>query len=100
MQHCKFQLFPDKAEIVNFRGETERKYPRSLNFLGFTIKLHLVKTMVGLKFKTTSVKSRKSKSAILEKFRTMKLHKNRTPFEGFQSKRLSPAVVRGLINYY
>jgi hypothetical protein len=98
MQECKIQLHPDKTKIVHFRGDATMKYPRSLDFLGFTIRLQLVQTKVGIKLMTTSVISRKYKTAILEKFRSMHLHKKRGNIERL-SKLLTP-VVRGLMNYY
>jgi hypothetical protein len=98
MRACKMELHPEKTKVVNFRGEAIRKYARSLDFLGFTIRLQLVRTKVGYKLMTTSVISGKSKTAILEKFRTMRLHKKRMKIEGL-SALLTP-VIRGLINYY
>jgi RNA-directed DNA polymerase len=98
LRACKLQLHPDKTKIVHFRGEATRKYPRSLDFLGFTIRLQLARTKKGRKLMTTSVISRKSKSAILDKFRSMRLHKMRGNIERL-SKVLTP-VVRGLMNYY
>jgi len=98
LRRCNLALHPDKTKIVHFRGEATRKYPRSLDFLGFTIRLQLVQTKVGAKLMTTSVISRKAKQAILEKFRMMRLHKKRGNIEKL-SKILTP-IVRGLINYY
>ncbi len=95
---CKLTLNSGKTKIVHFRGEATRKYPRSLDFLGFTIRLQLVQTKVGSKLMTTSVISRKSRQAILGKFRSMHLHKRRGNIEKL-SKLLTP-IVRGLINYY
>ena len=96
--NCKLQLNPDKTRIVHFRGEATRKYPRSLDFLGFTLRLQLVQTKVGAKLMTTSVISRKSRTAILEKFRSLHLHKRRGDIEHL-SGILTP-VIRGLMNYY
>ena len=98
MKACRLSLHPEKTRIVNFRGESEKKYPRSLDFLGFTIKLQMVKTKIGLKLMTTCVISKKSKSRVLEKFRTLKIHKMRTSIERVAAK-LKP-VIRGIVNYY
>ena len=95
---CKLTLHPKKTKIVNFRGESEKKYPRSLDFLGFTLRLQMVNTKVGLKLMTTCVISRKSISSVLEKFRSMNIHKMRTSIE-MVSVRLKP-IIRGIINYY
>lgn len=98
MLRCKLELHPDKTKVVHLRGEATRKYPISLDYLGFTIRLQLVQTKVGAKLMTTSVISRKSRQAILEKFRTLRLHKKRGNIEKL-SKILTP-IVRGLMNYY
>ena len=95
---CKLSMHPEKTKVVNFRGESRNKYPRSLDFLGFTIKLQMVKTKIGLKLMTTCVISRKSKSRILGKFRSIKIHKMRKSIEMVAAK-LRP-VIRGIINYY
>lgn len=98
MRSCKLELHPDKTKVVHFRGESTRKYPRSLDYLGFTVRLQLVQTKVGAKLMTTSVISRKAKKATLEKFRSLQLHKKRGNIERL-SRELTP-VVRGLMNYY
>lgn len=98
MKGCKLQLHPEKTKIVNLRGTTEKKYPRSLDFLGFTLKIQMVQTKEGRKLMPTLVISQKSKNCILEKFRTMKIHKMHKSIEGV-SKELSP-IIRGLKNYY
>lgn len=98
MQQCKLELHPDKTKVVHFRGEATKKYPRCLDFLGFTIRLQLVKSKVGQLLMTTSVISRNSKAAILRKFREMRIHKKQLSMEGLSSL-LSP-VIRGVINYY
>lgn len=95
---CKLSLHPEKTKIVNFRGESEKKYPRSLDFLGFTIRIQMVRTKVGLKLMTTSVMSRKSISSALEKFSAMKIHKMRNGIEKVSAK-LTP-IIRGIMNYY
>lgn len=38
MTDCKLTLHPVKTKIINLRGKTEKKYPRSFDFLGFTIR--------------------------------------------------------------
>lgn len=98
LKDCKLNLHPLKTKIVNFRGESKKKYPRSLDFLGFTLCLQMVKTKVGLKLMTTSVISKKSKSSVLARFRSMKIHKMRTSIEMVSAK-LKP-IIRGIINYY
>jgi RNA-directed DNA polymerase len=98
MQECKLVLHPEKTKVVNFRGRSEKKYPRSLDFLGFTIKLHMAEGKAGYRLMTTSEISRKSRVSINGKFRQMKLHKMRTCIEAV-AQRINP-VIRGLINYY
>ena len=98
MHACRLQLHPGKTKIVHFRGRSEKKYPRSLDFLGFTLRLQMVETKVGLKLMTTCVISNKSKSSVLARFRSMRIHKMRTSIE-VVSSRLNP-IIRGIINYY
>lgn len=98
LEECKLSMHPSKTKVVNFRGESKTKYPRKLDFLGFTIKLQMVKTRVGLKLMTTSVISSTSITSVLRKFRTMKIHKMRGSIERV-SFRLTP-VIRGIMNYY
>jgi RNA-directed DNA polymerase len=38
-----------KTKIVNIRGSSERKYPMSFDFLGFTIEPHYTKVKGGEK---------------------------------------------------
>lgn len=98
MRACKLQLHPGKTKVVHFRGESQKKYPRSLDFLGFTLRIQMVRTKVGLKLMTTCVISNKSKSSVMAKFRAMKIHKMRISIEGVSAK-LNP-IIRGIINYY
>jgi RNA-directed DNA polymerase len=98
MRECKLELNQKKTKIVNFRGKSEGRYARSLDFLGFTIRVNMVDTKVGKKLMPTSEIRRKSKTAILEKFRGLRIHKKRMSIEGL-SAILTP-IVRGLINYY
>lgn len=98
MASCKLQLHPVKTQIIHLRGQAGKRYPRSFDFLGFTIRLNMVKTKVGSKLMPTTVISQKSKSCILEKLRTMKIHEMHLSIEEL-SKKLSP-IIRGIKNYY
>jgi RNA-directed DNA polymerase len=98
MENCKLTLHPDKTKIINLRGNAKNKYSKSFDFLGFTIKpkgyIHkgLVKAIPSI------CVSRKSKKAILEKFKEMNLHKRRMSIEQVALK-INP-ILRGIINYY
>src|ERR1022692_3276302 len=35
IENCKLTLHPAKTKIINLRGKSEKKYPRSFDFLGF-----------------------------------------------------------------
>lgn len=98
MRACKLQLHPEKTKIVHFRGESRKKYPRKLDFLGFSLRVQMVRTKVGLKLMPTSVISCKSKSSVLAKFRSMKIHKMRISIEGVST--IITPVIRGVMNYY
>jgi group II intron reverse transcriptase/maturase len=99
-QACKLQLHPQKTKIVNIRGYAEKKYPKGFDFLGFTIRPSSYKHPKRPEVKTipSLFVSRKSKSAILEKFAGMQIHKKRKPLEEV-ARDLNP-VIRGIINYY
>ena len=98
MQACKLTLHETKTKIVNLRGVSEKKYPKSYDFLGFTIRPNVVK----MKGKACLVGgifvSIKSKSSIFKKFSKLNIHKRRTTIEAL-AKELSP-IIRGIINYY
>jgi group II intron reverse transcriptase/maturase len=98
LAHCKLRVHPKKTRIVNMRGITEDKHPRSFDFLGFTFKPYWTKTAGGHKLLITVFMSQKSISSVKEKFRRMELHKRRKPVEAL-ARMLNP-VTRGVINYY
>jgi RNA-directed DNA polymerase len=100
MQECKLQLHPTKTQIVNIRGFSEKKYSKGYDFLGFTIRPSSYKHPDKTEVKTipSLFVSRKSKSGILAKFRSMQIHKKRKPIEEV-AKDLNP-IIRGIINYY
>lgn len=98
MKHCKLELHPQKTKIVNLRGEAHGIYPKSFDFLRFTIKPSAVKCKTGVKGIPGTFVSKKSKKAIHEKFKAMEIYKWRKPLEEI-SKALNP-VIRGIINYY
>jgi len=98
MTDCKLTLHPAKTKIVNLRGITEKKYPRSFDFLGFTIRPLWAKTSKGFKLMVSCFMSTKSKTRVLAKFKSFYIHKWRKPIELIAQK-LKP-VVQGVINYY
>lgn len=98
LTECKLALHPQKTRIINMRGITTEKYPRSFDFLGFTFKPYWTKTAKGFKILITTFISQKSMSSIQDKFRRMELHKRRKPVEVL-AKMLNP-ITRGVINYY
>ena len=97
-KNCGLEVHPQKTRIVNMRGITDEKYPRSFDFLGFTFKPIQARMRQGRKLMITSFISNKSISAVLDKFSKMKLHKMRGSIE-LLAKRLNP-ITRGVINYY
>ncbi len=98
MTDCKLTLHPVKTKIINLRGKSEKKYPRSFDFLGFTIRPLWSKTSKGNKLMVSSFMSIKSKTSVLEKFKSCHIHKWRKPIEEIAIK-LKP-VIQGVINYY
>lgn len=97
-ESCNLSLHPTKTKVVNFRGRTAKKYPRGLDFLGFTLKPFWCKTKKGFRLMITSFMSTKSKSAVMGKFRQMQIHKRRKSIVAL-AEALNP-VIKGVINYY
>jgi len=95
---CKLSIHPIKSKIVNFRGITQNKYPRSLDFLGFSLRPYWGKTTKGYKLMITSFISTQSVSKVLDKFNKLKIHKWRKSIEKL-SEALKP-IIRGVMNYY
>ena len=98
MTECKLTLHPVKTRIINLRGKSEKKYPRSFDFLGFTIRPLWHKTSKGNKLMVSSFMSTKSKTSVLATFKRFHIHKWRKPIEEIADK-LKP-VIQGVINYY
>jgi group II intron reverse transcriptase/maturase len=95
---CKLTLHPVKTKIVQLRGEVVKKYPRSLDFLGFTLRPLWCKTVKGYKLLVSSFISKKSVSSVLAKFNKKRIHKRRISLENL-AKELNP-IIRGVMNYY
>lgn len=98
LEACKLTVHPDKTKLVNLRGFSQKKYPKSFDFLGFTIKLRGFKYNGKVKSIPSICVSRGSKTTILRKFKDMKLHKRRKSIEQI-AKEINP-VINGIINYY
>lgn len=98
LNECKLSLHPVKTRIVNLRGTSEVKYPKSYDFLGFTIKPQWCKLTNKSKLMPSIFISRKSESSILEKFRKLQIHKRRGGLEEL-AKEMKP-IIQGIINYY
>ena len=95
---CKLQIHPEKTKIVNLRGKAEKRYPKSYDFLGFTIRPHWLKTNSKLVLLTGIFMSKKSKTSVLTKFKELAIHKRRKSLEEI-AKELRP-IIQGVINYY
>jgi len=99
MNDCKLTLHPDKTRIINLRGKSEKRYPKSFDFLGFTIKLRSIKCKDGTIRSMPSIYvSQKSKNGIMQKFRDLNIHKWRNSLE-YVAQRINP-VICGIIGYY
>jgi group II intron reverse transcriptase/maturase len=98
LDSCKLTVNESKTKIVNLRGISEKKYPRSVDFLGFSLRPLWSKTSKGNKLMVTSFISRASTTRVLRKFRSYGIHKWRKPIEAIAAK-LQP-VIRGVMNYY
>ena len=98
LAECKLGTNPQKTRIVNLGGITRNKYPRSLDFLGFSLHPWWCKTGKGYRVMITAFISAKSVSKALDKFGRLKIHKWRKPIEVL-AKELTP-IIRGIKNYY
>lgn len=98
LRKCKLTLHPVKTKIVNVRGRSEKKYPKSYDFLGFTIRPHWVKVNGKMMLMPSMFMSKKSKTSVVEKFKELNIHKRRKPIEVIASE-LRP-IIQGIINYY
>jgi RNA-directed DNA polymerase len=98
LQACKLTLHPVKTRIVNLRGKSEKKYPRSYDFLGFTIRPNSVKFKDKIKTVPSIFISTQSKASIMQKFKSLQLHKRRKRLEDLANE-LRP-IIRGIMNYY
>ncbi|MDZ4667937.1 MAG: reverse transcriptase domain-containing protein [bacterium] len=95
---CKLELHPNKTKIVNLRGESEERYAKKYDFLGFSIKPQWCK-IKGKGMQLPSIRiSSKLVQSILTRFKAMELHKKRISIEEL-AKGLRP-IIRGIINYY
>lgn len=98
MESCKLVLHSEKSKIVNLRGISLKKYPKGFDFLGFTIRPSSIKSKSKVKSIPSIFISQKSKNNLMEKFKTLKIHKKRKTIEEI-AKEINP-VLRGIINYY
>lgn len=98
LNECELTLHPEKTKLVNLRGFATTKYPKSYDFLGFTIRPEWWKIKGRGMLLPGIFVSRKSKSSVLEKFRKLQIHKRRGSLETLAAE-MKP-VIRGIINYY
>jgi group II intron reverse transcriptase/maturase len=98
MESCKLSLHPEKTRIINLRGKSSKRYPKGIDFLGFTIRPKSVRCKDKVRAIPTIYVSRKSKKGISQKFKDLYIHKKRTPIT-YIAHIVNP-VARGIINYY
>lgn len=98
MMSCGLQLHPDKTQIVNLRGISQRRYPRKYNFLGFSIRPVMREINGRNILMPGTFVSISSKKAIRRKFSEMEIHKKRKPIEAL-ARELNP-IIEGIIQYY
>jgi len=98
MGACKLELHNEKSKIVNLRGFSGTKYPRGVDFLGFTIRPRVFKGKNGAKSIPCICVSQKSKTQIMQKFKILNIHKRRKTLEEI-AKEIN-SILRGIITYY
>lgn len=96
LANCKLSVNKEKTKIVNLRGNSEKRYSKSFDFLGFTIEPHWFRVKTGCRLMPRSVISKKSISSVLEKFKGV--HRIRKSIEEL-ARELNP-IIRGVMNYY
>ena len=96
---CKLSVHTEKTRLVNLHGITGRSYPRSFDFLGFTIKPNWTMTSKGYhQLWIASFISQKSLSKVMDQLRSFNLHKRRKSIE--EIARLLNPFLRGVCGYY
>ena len=97
---CKLTLHPEKTKIINLRGKSDEKYPRSFDFLGYNIRpvWTFVKSSQKYRLVVMPIMSKKSQSSVFDKLRKLEMHKHRKPIEQLAEK-LRP-IIKGVMNYY
>jgi group II intron reverse transcriptase/maturase len=98
LNDCKLAVHPLKTQIINLRGKAQMQYRKRFDFLGFTIRPGAYKYQGKIKAIPGIFVSRKSKSAIMQKFRDWNIHKWRMSLQRI-AQRINPTI-RGIINYY
>jgi len=98
LHECKLSMHLEKSKVVNLRGRSEKKYPKGYDFLGFTIKPHVIQCRDKARVMPGVFVSSKSKQSAFKKFRDMKLHNWRKPITVLAGA-VNP-IIRGLHNYY
>lgn len=98
LSQCKLAVQQAKTRIVKVRGLSEKPYPRSFDFLGFTIEPHWIRLKTGCQLLPRSRISTRSVSSVLERIRVLRIHRWRKSIEEL-SRALNP-VIRGVMNYY
>jgi group II intron reverse transcriptase/maturase len=100
LNECKLTLHPEKTKIINLRGKSDEKYPRSFDFLGYNIRpvWTFVKSSQKYRLVVMPIMSKKSQSSVFDKLRKLEIHKHRKPIEQLAEK-LRP-ILRGVMNYY
>lgn len=100
MKESKLTLHPEKTHIVNLRGITQDKYPRSVEFLGYTLKpvWSYIKASKRYKLLVMPIMSKSAQSRIFSELREMKLHKRRKSITELAADLWS--YLQGKMNYY
>jgi len=100
MKESKLTLHPEKTHIVNLRGITQDKYPRSVEFLGYTLKpvWSYIKASNRYKLLVMPIMSKSAQSRIFSELREMNLHKRRKPITELANDLRS--YIQGKMNYY
>jgi RNA-directed DNA polymerase len=102
LAECKLELHPEKTKIVYCKdGNRREDYPNtSFDFLGYTFRARLVRTLKGDYFVGYGPGvSNKSKKRLLDKMRKLKIHRKVQTDLEILAEIMNP-ILRGWINYF
>ncbi len=88
---CGLTLHSVKTRIVNFRGKSEKRYPRKYDFLAFSLRVVMSEISGRRMLMPGTFVSSASKTSIKSKFRELEIYKRRKPI-AYLAHELNPVI--------